>query len=617
MTRHAWAAGLFAAAMATTACSPPTPVERLPSAAETLADVGRRLSARRSERDLNKIVADEACLLEQLSTRERDALARGARRFRVDRPSIVDVAALDARPPFWLKDQGFEPTPWTIGHPLGVFRVHRRVFEAGWVGLGPAGLDGRAAADYAVFVRGQDGTTPAIEGAETVPAGPGFGPHRDDLRPFGPLPQGLLGASLIRGSYAGRAGYRLGGGEAWKARIPSSVHPDQVNIAYGADASRSIVVSWRTSQQAGPSRIRLAREAGGSPVIEVEGGSTLVATPPVLNDPVNRRHRVAVEGLSPGTGYRYALTDGTGWTPWRPIKTGPPAGSDSSLMYLGDAQCFLEGWGELLAKAHARRPDIGLVLLAGDLVDRGGERTNWDHFFHRAAGVFDRVAFMPAAGNHEYLGDGPRLYRAAFPTPTNGPTGVDPGLVYAFRHGDATIVALDSTLAIDRPEMADLQAAWLDATLSASTATWSIVVFHHPLYASHPSRSYPELRDRWLPILDRHKVDLVLQGHDHAYLRTQPLRGGAPALGGTTYVVAVSGGKFSDRGDRPEAAVAFGEVSTYQTIDISAQERRLTYESFDGEGRSRDRLVLEKPKTEERQWDDSLRAGSDRERRPL
>ena len=27
-----------------------------------------------------------------------------------------------------------------------------------------------------------------------------------------------------------------------------------------------------------------------------------------------------------------------------------------------------------------------------------------------------------------------------------------------------------------------------------------------------------------MPIFDKHHVDLVLQGHDHAYLRTYPLR---------------------------------------------------------------------------------------------
>ncbi len=50
-------------------------------------------------------------------------------------------------------------------------------------------------------------------------------------------------------------------------------------------------------------------------------------------------------------------------------------------------------------------------------------------------------------------------------------------------------------------------------------------MFHHPVYPSHPWRDTPALREHWVPIFDKHHVDLVLQGHDHAYLRTYPLRG--------------------------------------------------------------------------------------------
>ena len=113
------------------------------------------------------------------------------------------------------------------------------------------------------------------------------------------------------------------------------------------------------------------------------------------------------------------------------------------------------GWGRLLEAAYRRHPDIDFILLAGDLVDRGNERTNWDHFFLRAAGVFDRVPLMPCVGNHEYLDMGPRLYRAFFELPRNGPQGIDPDLVYHFECGDACVAVLDSTLAVCDPARRD------------------------------------------------------------------------------------------------------------------------------------------------------------------
>ncbi len=186
--------------------------------------------------------------------------------------------------------------------------------------------------------------------------------------------------------------------------------------------------------------------------------------------PVIRRHRVVVDGLEPDTVYRYSLGDGTaeGWGPWQTVKTAPDSSRGARFLYLGDAQTGLEGWGRLLKAAYRRHPDIDFVLLAGDLVDRGNERTNWDHFFLRAGGVFDRVPLMPCVGNHEYLDMGPRLYRAFFELPRNGPQGIDPDLVYQFECGDACVVVLDSTLAVCDPVLARRQAEWLDATLSQS-----------------------------------------------------------------------------------------------------------------------------------------------------
>src|SRR5262249_46899692 len=158
---------------------------------------------------------------------------------------------------------------------------------------------------------------------------------------------------------------------------------------------------------------------------EVRGTSRPLETPDLLNDPSVIRHHARATGLEPSTSYAYSVGDGTteGMSPWSVVRTGPGRGEDVHLIYLGDPQCGLEGRGRVLAEAYRRRPETGAILSAGDLVDRGNERTNWDHFFLRAAGVFDRVPVMPAVGNHEYLDAGPKLYRAFFTLPANGPAG--------------------------------------------------------------------------------------------------------------------------------------------------------------------------------------------------
>jgi Calcineurin-like phosphoesterase/Purple acid Phosphatase, N-terminal domain len=319
----------------------------------------------------------------------------------------------------------------------------------------------------------------------------------------------------------------------------------------------------------------------------------------LLNDPTILRHRVLVKGLAPDTSYAYSVGDGSpgGWSPWRTVRTAPDSPRDFGFLYLGDAQNGLERWGELLHAAHKRKPDLGFLLIAGDLVDRGNERSNWDHFFLRAAGVFDEVPFMPCVGNHEYLDIGPEIYRGTFDPPHNGPAEVDSNLVYAFEYSDAFVAVLDSNLGIYDSRLAKAQADWLDEALGRTKATWKFVAFHHPVYASHVSRENPQLEAAWGPVFDKHHVDMVLQGHDHAYLRTRPMRAGKPVDSpseGTVYVVSVSGEKFYEQDPRGYTAKGITELATYQTIDVKAKEKRLIYRSFDRDGREVDSLVIEK-----------------------
>ena len=293
------------------------------------------------------------------------------------------------------------------------------------------------------------------------------------------------------------------------------------------------------------------------------------------------------------------MGDGTefGWSSWHSTRTAPEAPRDYSFLYLGDAQCELERWGELAHSAVKAHPDAGFLVLAGDLVDRGNERSNWDHFFLRGLGVFDAIPFMPAVGNHEYLDKGPRIYRQTFDLPKNGPNGVAANLVYSFEYADSFVAVLDSNLAIYDPAAAECQARWLDQALSQTRATWKFVAFHHPIYASHPSRSNPQLGRAWIPVFDKHHVDVVLTGHDHAYLRSKPMLAGEPVADpsiGTVYVVSVSGEKFYGQIPHEFTAKGLTRIATYQTIAIAPASRRLEYRSFDRDGREVDAFSIQK-----------------------
>jgi hypothetical protein len=106
-----------------------------------------------------------------------------------------------------------------------------------------------------------------------------------------------------------------------------------------------------------------------------------------------------------------------------------------------------------------------------------------------------------------------------------------PPLPYAKQLPGVELLFLDA----NRPDQR--QSAWLDRQLGAPGPPFRAVVFHQPAYSCGTQHgSTPAVIRRWVPILERHRVALVLNGHEHDYQR---FTSGA----GVTYVVTGGGGR--------------------------------------------------------------------------
>lgn len=96
---------------------------------------------------------------------------------------------------------------------------------------------------------------------------------------------------------------------------------------------------------------------------------------------------------------------------------------------------------------------------------------------------------------------------------------------YAFDYGNIHFIVLDS---YETDRMAGgKMLQWMEADLAdlGPGTDWIIAYWHHPPYSkgSHDSDEEAELiemRENAVPVLERHGVDLVLNGHSHAYERT-------------------------------------------------------------------------------------------------
>src|SRR5690606_2303502 len=159
----------------------------------------------------------------------------------------------------------------------------------------------------------------------------------------------------------------------------------------------------------------------------------------------------------------------------------------------------------------------------------------------------------------------------AFALPGNGAARAEV-TTYWFDMHDARFVVLDGTSALDLGT-AVAQAAWLDGVLRDSPRAWSIVAVHQPMFSPRQDRDNVLLREHILPVLERHRVDLVLQGHDHVYGR----RGGTVDGQATPqYVVSVAGAKqylLSPEARATMAPVA-EDTQLYQRVRIDGDTLR-------------------------------------------
>lgn len=134
-------------------------------------------------------------------------------------------------------------------------------------------------------------------------------------------------------------------------------------------------------------------------------------------------------------------------------------------------------------------------------------------------------SFFPVLGNHDWIAPGALPYFYYFTLPGNE-------RYYDFRHGPVHFFALDSDPHEPDGIASDsVQAAWLQAGLTASSAPFKFVYMHHAPYCSSAIHgSHGELQ--W-PFKEW-GASIVLAGHDHLYERA--------SVSGFPYVVNGLGG---------------------------------------------------------------------------
>jgi Calcineurin-like phosphoesterase len=244
--------------------------------------------------------------------------------------------------------------------------------------------------------------------------------------------------------------------------------------------------------------------------------------------------------------------------------------------------CYADpsGDGEPIKNNAPRDPDKGFDNF---------DPTTWTAYFASIEASAATTPWMFATGNHDMEalydrntapggaqhGYGGHLARLDLPRtgPSNCPS------VYTFRYSNIGVLSLDANdlsteIRTNAGYSGGAQAAWVRETLRSLRADpgidFIVAFFHHCAYATSMSHaSDAGVRETLAPLFDEFTVDLVVQGHNHQYERTNPIRAGRsavqapdgatvrPETDGTTYICSGSGG-------RPRYGWQPGETDRYR-----------------------------------------------------
>jgi hypothetical protein len=374
---------------------------------------------------------------------------------------------------------------------------------------------------------------------------------------------------------------------------PTQGAPQRVRLGLGggtdkgqagyADPTTSATFTWETAESNHAAKVKLGTSAAA--LSQTQTGYTWTLKPTLGTNAFF--HEVHVCGLTAGTTYFYQVGGGPAgaevWSAPQSFTTAPASGSITVGVY-GDSRDQVTTWQAV--QVRMRNAAVTMSLVGGDLVDIGGEETlygQWlDAIWHDPNDAtkfltLGQQYIVPINGNHE---NDTATSFANWAIPGDG--------LYAetyasFDLGNTHFTLVDDQQMALAPSGAEAKAqlAWLDKDLAAAAADrtvhpFIVVIGHRCLFSTSThgaEKEVTDLRGVLVPIFDKYSVDLVVNGHDHDYERSKPLKAGSPPNGdpvvgqGTTYVVSAGAGADAYPTGTPAAftakSVAYGSGTSY------------------------------------------------------
>ncbi|MCP5061574.1 MAG: metallophosphoesterase family protein [Ignavibacteriae bacterium] len=296
-------------------------------------------------------------------------------------------------------------------------------------------------------------------------------------------------------------------------------------------------------------------------------------------DEMGTLHKVKLKNLIPHQSYYYKCIWENGETDIGNFRTAPDNDQTSMrFAIVGDSRSDLKMCMKISDLIIDKDPDI--VLHSGDIVASGKNLHEWKTFlFEPMEKLLRNIPFYPVLGNHEQESS---HYYNFFPLHNKKPW-------WSVDYGSVHIIGLDTSVPTD-PESEQYQ--FLLADLKKNKKEWTIVMFHYPLFHSHPNRPVYEFRYDWQPLFMKYGVDLALTGHDHYYHRSFPIGRMSENQKGVVHITSAGGGA-SLYPTVPQTYSAF-DRSLYHFLVIDVTENELEVRAIDDNNNVFDAIIINK-----------------------
>lgn len=390
----------------------------------------------------------------------------------------------------------------------------------------------------------------------------------------------------------------------WMTKWNSTISKDreQISLSPGSDNS-SVNFAWYTKEASGVQKLKIAENKRLTNAKVYEAKQTKAVTDKDKTEYVS--NKVTATDLKANTTYYYSYQKDRQWT--APEKYTTDNGSKFSFIFVGDPQIGssneLKGaateefynaqsaavandafnWNTTLNQAMEKTGNkASFVLSSGDQIQstkkKSPNKAAWgseiEYSGYLSPEVLKNLPVATTVGNHD--ADNAN-YTYHFNTAnaselgSNGKVGGD----YWFKHDNALFIMLNT-----QDTNVEEHRQFIEQTVAANKdCKWRIVTLHQDIYGSAEHSNEPEitnLRYQLAPIFEDNKVDVVLTGHDHAYSRTQILKGGHKTTEYTDDEFDPMLDEDMDAGENPDTVYTAKENIKADTTDPS-QKAYLNY----------------------------------------